>query len=197
MSLWWGMRGCQQEGKVGWTWYSHVVDLIIVQIWYCLPIIAMQALWCVTLLCPQVGGYLAALLTLGWALWFFLVSGSTWVEGFNVLYLASLPCHLPWEEHIPSSQVAAGPRMRDVWKVLAPTCSLRLSSSVPEQEISPIVVHHQNSFLFFWSHNIIVAEIWPIKQPRWLMYPFIVQKTEEGARVISNVGNKSISLRVM
>lgn len=111
--------------------------------------------------------------------------------------LASLPCLLPWEEHIPRSQVAAGPRMRVVWKVLAPTCSLRLSSSIPEQEISPVVVHHQKSFLFFWSHNIIVAEIWPIQQPSWLMYPFIVQKTEEGARVISNVGNKSISLRVM
>ena len=84
-----------------------------------------------------VGGHLAALLTLGWSLGFFwLVETCEW-RPWQCLHSSTWAplCHLPWDA--PHSQVAAVPRMRDVWKGLAPTCCLMLSSSAPDCCLPP------------------------------------------------------------
>lgn len=60
-------------------------------------------------------------------LWSVECSRSTWAKCLNVLawcYLVSLHCHLPWAQPISVSMVAAGPRVKDGWSILAPACSL-------------------------------------------------------------------------
>lgn len=180
------------------------VGMTVVQIWYPLPVIVLQLLDQVTPLCLQVGGHSAVPLTLGLALWFSVASGMYQKPTGRELrcscmcYLASLPCHLPWVDHVPASQVVAGPRLRDVGSILALTCSFLRSQPVllntSEQEISLVVVYHHISFPFVGSHNI-VAETWPVQQPGWLMYPLVIQKTD-GAEWSTVWENESVSSRV-
>lgn len=96
-----GGRGCRPQHEC-WTWLLCRVSTGI----------AVLTLMCVTLQCAQVGGHLAALLTLGW-LW-----GSLWsAEAHGERAALRLPwplCHLPQEWCVPHSWVCCGSH-KETW----------------------------------------------------------------------------------
>lgn len=183
--LWKGMRGCQQKSRLEWTWQLRYGRHDSCSDVTSLPVTAVQPLYCVTLLClpfePTVDISLPPWLWAGLCDSLLLVECSCrhMNRGLEYACMALLGlsafavCH---EQSVP--EVAAGPRMKDTWSFLAPTCGLILSHpvypSTSEKEMSVVTSIFS---LSLWLHSIIIAEVWPVQQTSWLLYLLCDQKT--------------------